>query len=144
MRRKNRLEFLWVLGACVLSVGLLSTAGAQSSGQGAPIENTMPLADYQKVISQGPQKMIAGLEVVPHSLKGRFVGFKLVRILAHSPLANSQLILVGDVILSVNDHALERPDQFMRAWEALAKAKRLDVRVLRGDVRLHYRWTLVP
>ena len=42
------------------------------------------------------------------------------------------------------DYGLERPDQFMRAWEALAKAKRLDVRVLRGDARLHYRWTLVP
>lgn len=133
--------FVYVLFAVLT---LSPIAVAQSSAHIAPIENTMARADYQKVISQGPQKMIASIQVAPHSIKGRFVGFKLVQVLAHSPLATSQTIVVGDVILSVNGHSLERPDQFMRAWEDLSKAKGLEVHLLRGDKRVHYRWSFLP
>ena len=108
------------------------------------IETQLQRSDLTALIKQGPQALIASVDVNPHSVKGRFVGYKIVGAKASSLMANSQTVQVGDVILSVNGHSLERPDQFMRAWEGLGKKKQITVAVLRGVQRIVFRWNLTP
>ena len=76
--------------------------------------------------------------------QGRFVGYRLVGVAADSPMASSQNIRPGDIIVSVNKESLERPEQFMRAWDVIRDASSLDVLILREKQRYLYRWKLIP
>ena len=125
-------------------VALALPASAVSAQQETVIDSTMQRAVFKAIMARGPQQFIAGLKVKPHSVRGRFVGFKLVGHTPESPVARSTNIRVGDVILSVNGHSLERPDQFMRAWETIQTAKSLEIRLLRAADRFRYRWTFLP
>ena len=134
-----RLAIMGLLSVLSFASGLAHAAESPSS-----VENTLPRAQLLQLIQKGPQALIASVEVVPHSVKGQFVGFKITAAQATSPMANSQTIQVGDVLLSVKGHSLERPDQFMRAWGSLAKRKIISVKILRGTQRMQYRWVVTP
>ena len=136
----NRAAALTILAL----IGFTTPSAAQPSKAETTVERTMPKSALKAILKRGPQRLIASVRVQPHSAKGRFLGFKLVGHTASSPLASSETIAVGDVILTVNGLAVERPDQFMRAWESIRAAKSLSIRVLRGDKKIRYRWTLVP
>lgn len=107
------------------------------------VESELSRAEIQKVFDRGPQRFIAGLQVDPHLVKGKFVGFRIAGFTADGPLVNSRSVLPGDVVLRVNREPLERPEQFMRAWEVAQKADRLEVLLLRGTERILYRWKYV-
>jgi S1-C subfamily serine protease len=108
------------------------------------VEGTMSRSLLDEVVAQGPQRLIATLQVEPHMVKGRFIGYRIVGLSADSPLLNSRSVLPGDVIMSVNREPIERPEQFMRAWEVVQNAKRLQVTLMRGSEHLRYRWKLLP
>ena len=96
------------------------------------------------VIDRGAQRLIASIQVAPHLLEGRFVGFRIVGVGREAPFVNSSAIRPGDVILRVNQEPIERPEQFMRAWELVKQASNLEIALLRGDQHLLYRWAIVP
>ena len=108
------------------------------------MEGELFKADVQKVLERGPQRFIASLRVAPHMNGKRFVGFRIDGFAPDSPLVNSRGVQPGDVILKVNREPVERPDQFMRAWEVVKGADTLEVEMLRAGQRLLYRWTLIP
>lgn len=93
-------------------------------------------------LALGPQRFIASVHVTPLMKGRRFLGFQLAQIKPGSPLMGSQNIRVGDVIISVNKMPVERPDQFMKAWESLASVKQLDVKLRRAGQTLVYRWQI--
>ena len=106
------------------------------------VEKTMARSVLNAVIAKGPQRLIATLQVQPHMVKGRFMGYRLMSFSPDSPLVNSDTVRPGDVIVSVNKERIERPEQFMRAWEVVANTKSLKVTILRGLERIEYRWRL--
>ena len=106
------------------------------------VEKTMARGVLDAVIAKGPQRLIATLQVQPHMVNGRFLGYRLVSVSPDSPLVNSDTVKPGDVIVSVNKERIERPEQFMRAWEVVSNAKRLSVSIIRGQKRIQYRWRL--
>ena len=108
------------------------------------IENTMTRAEFEAVHRKGPQRFIATVRVDPVMKKGRFVGYRLVGVSADSPMASSQNIRPGDIVVSVNKESLERPEQFMRAWDVIRDAQSLDIMILRSNQRYLYRWKLIP
>ena len=95
------------------------------------------------VIAKGPQRLIATLRIEPYLIKGRFIGYLISGLTPDSPLLDGDGVRPGDIVLSVNQKPLERPEQFMRAWEAVGKAKVLEVVVLRGSEKIRYRWKLL-
>lgn len=129
----------------LLGMGLTTWAQAKKGEPKATlIEAKMTRAEVAKVIEAGPQRFIASLRVEPHSVGGKFIGYRLSGVTTDGPLVNSQSVLPGDIIISVNREPLERPDQFMRAWEVAKGADVIEVLLLRGPQRLLYRWTLIP
>lgn len=101
-------------------------------------------ATVQAVVKAGAQPFIASVRVAPVMEGARFRGFRLVGIAPGSPLEGSENVRLGDVVVAVNGMAVERPDQFMKAWGSLAKAERIEVKLLRDDQPLVYRWTVGP
>lgn len=111
---------------------------------GIILAGTLERSVVQAVVKAGPQPFIAGVQVAPVMEAGRFRGFRLLEVKATSPLAGSENVRAGDVLVSVNGLPVERPDQFMAAWGKLARAERLEVKLLRGEQPLTYRWTIQP
>ena len=108
------------------------------------IERTLTRLEFSQVMAKGPQRFIATMHLDPHSVKGRFVGWRIGGFAPNSGFVNSQSILVGDIIVSVNGEPLERPEQFMRAWEVVRNASTVTVKLIRGKTRMVYRWTIQP
>ena len=136
----TRICLLVLLGLCFAG----SAHGKKSDAKATLIEGTMTRAEVAKVIEAGPQRFIASLRVEPHIVSGKFIGYRLSGVTTDGPLVNSQSVLPGDIIISVNREPLERPEQFMRAWEVAKSAPNLEVLLLRGTQRLLYRWKLIP
>lgn len=108
------------------------------------IEGQLSRTTVSKVMERGPQRFVAGMRVSAHLVEGRFVGFRIDGFTSDGPLVNSRHILPGDVVLRVNAEPIERPEQFMRAWDVVRDADTLDVLLLRGGQQLRYHWKLVP
>jgi type II secretory pathway component PulC len=130
----------------LLSALLLGPATVAHAAEppAAVIEGTLTRAEVQQVLERGPQRFIAALRVAPVLEKGRFLGFKLLSIAPESPLAAGTSVAAGDVVLAVNEQPLERPEQFMRAWDMVKGADALSVLLLRDGRRLQYRWKIAP
>ena len=121
-----------------------SSAQTQLGAAGQIVERTLSRMEFSQVMEKGPQRFIATMHVDPHLVKGRFVGWRIGGFAPNSGLVNSQSILAGDVIIAVNDEPLERPEQFMRAWEVVRNASAITVKLIRGKKRMVYRWTIKP
>ncbi len=141
------------LFAAVLLAPLCSPADALSAPKGAAvapfagevIDGKLSKAAAQAVFARGPQPFIASLRVkAAFDAAGRFAGFQIVQIHSDSPLAGSESVRPGDVVTRVNGLPIERPEQFMTAWEKARSADRLEIDLRRGDSWHRYRWAFVP
>lgn len=126
-----------------------ATVAPQPPGSDAPpgvpvMSSTLPRAAFEAVMAGGPQRVVAAVDVQPALVGRRFVGFRLVRIRPEGVLRDCTSLLPGDVIVSVNRESLERPEQFMRAWEVVQNAGAIEVEVERQGRRFLHRWTLTP
>ncbi len=137
---------MYVAGMRILALCLLSAfaLAAEAEVKVKVVEGQLSRRTLEQVMERGPQRFVAGLRVSPHLVAGRFVGFRIDGFTADGPLVNGRSILPGDVIVSVNQEPIERPEQFMRAWDVVKRADALRVRLLRGAQQLEYRWKLVP
>ena len=108
------------------------------------IEATLSRSEFDAAIARGPQRIVAAVEVTPALDHGRFVGFQIVRFRPDADLAGCQSLQPGDVLISVNRESLERPEQFMRAWDVVKAASALEVEILRAGQRQIYRWRIAP
>lgn len=106
------------------------------------VESQLSKQTVEQVLDAGPQKLIAGLRVEGHRALGKFVGFRIVKVLPDGPLSDMEALKVGDIIITVNGQSVERPDHFMKIWEGVRKRDTLEVRILRGVQPLVYRWNL--
>ncbi len=116
---------------------------AHSAPKSRVIEKTMAKSELEAVVARGAQRFIATLRVEPHMVGGRFIGYQIAGFTADSPLLRGDSIRAGDVIISVNEESLERPEQFMKAWKVASSAKVLQVTLLRSGEKLRYRWRLM-
>ena len=126
------------LALLICSLGLL--IGAKP----LVVNGQLSKADVQGVLEQGPQSMVASVQVEPFKENGRFLGFKLISAAANSVLARSQTIMIGDILISVNGYSLERPGQFMAAWDSIGRQSKLLIRVRRGRENIEFRWVIKP
>jgi type II secretory pathway component PulC len=130
----------WIFHALLLA----PSAGTPAAPPVPTVESTLTRSAFDAAIARGPQRIVASVEVRPALDRGRFLGFQIVRWLPDGDLRDCTSILAGDVIVSVNRESLERPEQFMRAWEVVKTATALEVEVLRAGQRLLYRWKIEP
>lgn len=87
---------------------------------------TIRRAEFNAVLARGPQAFIRKIRVRPALRRGRrFYGWRVVSYDGPGP------IRPGDIVTRVNGRPVERPDQFMNVWRDLARADKLEVRLIR-------------
>lgn len=93
-------------------------------------------------LERGPSWFIRQVRVQPVLLGESFYGFRLRAIFPDYPEFAEDAIRAGDIVQRVNGMPIERPDQFMTAWESLAEASHLSVRVVRDGKALLVTWLI--
>lgn len=106
----------------------MSTAAPVS----APPLTEVSRADVDQVLSGGIGRFLQEVTLDAELNSGKFVGFKILRFTNREKWQGVG-IEVGDVITSVNELPIERPEQAYEAFIALRGRKSLDVTYLRGD-----------
>jgi hypothetical protein len=154
LHRGDSLRCRW-LAYGLLAVGLLAVAGCgrpkeaedphvvESAGlpdadTKAPVLESVdtPLTELErakvvKAVDEGLGHFLQGVELEASLKDGRFEGFRIVRFAVPEDWRGVG-ILVGDVITSINDLPIERPEQAHAAFVALRTAPALEVGYLRA------------
>jgi hypothetical protein len=96
------------------------------------------------VLDAGPGQFLRQFEVTSALDNGDFVGWQLVQFLdEQSPLRELDLVQ-GDILIALNGSPLSRPDQLMKAWDALRTANLLTCDLLRGAMKFQIIFTIDP
>ena len=98
-------------------------------------------ADLKTVVQNGMPRLLAQARLVPHKVGGRFVGFQLKRIKSGSMIERAGF-RSGDVIISVNQEAIGRPEQMMHTLSLLPYAQTLSVQFERGGIQRVWTWLI--
>jgi hypothetical protein len=105
---------------------------------------TIARARLLAVLDAGPPSFLRQLEVAPRMSGDRFVGWELVQVVdPQSPLYDVDLA-PGDVLLSVNDQPISRPDQLQLLWDSLRTANELTAQLWRGAGKLELAFAIEP
>jgi type II secretion system protein C len=103
---------------------------------------TIQRAALDDVLSRTLPVFLSKVSVEPDLVEGRFVGFRVTE-LRDPNLFDSVDLQPGDTIVSVNGHAIERPEQAFEVWSALRVASELTVDVLRDGQPRQLRYPIV-
>ena len=87
----------------------------------------LPRAVVLATVSQGLGAFLGRLQTEPALVNGRFRGWKVVRLADQDPLWNGVDLGPGDIVTAVNKRPIERPEQALSAFQALAVDSELRV-----------------
>ncbi|MDD9944019.1 MAG: hypothetical protein OXU20_23450 [Myxococcales bacterium] len=95
---------------------------------------TIPRATLVQVLSAGIPRFLQRVPVERFPDSGRFLGWRLLSLFEDQPeIAQQSVVQPGDVIVRVNRHSIERPEQFASVWQSLAGGSEIVFDILRGD-----------
>lgn len=92
--------------------------------------------EYEQVLKGGLQKVMRWYYVKPAYKGSAFVGFQVEEVLKEE-LKRGPL-KPGDVIVSINDLPVERPEHAMAVWRGLWNKKSLELVLIRKGKKLVY------
>jgi type II secretory pathway component PulC len=113
-------------------------AGAPTIVEGSDI----PRAALLAVLSGGVGRFLQRVQLEPALDKGRFVGWRLVRLFDDAQ-AGQGALKPGDTLLRVNGQSIERPEQFKNVWDSLATESQLILQVDRAGQKSEIRHRIV-
>lgn len=94
---------------------------------------TIARTALQAVLAQGVGRFLQRVRVEAQRSDGRFEGWRLHALFESEPaLREASLLRPGDLVLRVNNHSVQRPEQFLAVWESLATAGEINIDVVRG------------
>jgi hypothetical protein len=132
-------------------MGATDTGGGESLGtmrEAPPLPaeldgGAITRPELQAVLSEGIPRFLRKVHTEPMlNAKGRFVGWRLLSLFPDDPRGAAWVIRPGDVVLRVNGHGIERPEQFQNVWNSMATSSELVVQVLRGDQTSEIRYRI--
>jgi hypothetical protein len=91
---------------------------------------------YERVLKEGLPKVMQWYWLEAHKNRGRFVGFKIKEIYREDVKGGP--IRVKDVLLSINDLPIERPEHAQSIWRGLWSKRELKIELLRDGKRMIY------
>lgn len=140
-----------VLASLVLAGSLAACGGSRSrpaavaAGPAAPIElrdDQLLRSDVIATLSAGPGAFLGKLEVEPKLVAGKFAGWRILAMRDQEAWSKVDLA-PGDVVTSINGYPLERPEQALVPWRALAIAPELKVAYEREGQPRELHWEIV-
>jgi S1-C subfamily serine protease len=101
--------------------------------------------ELQRATGPGPAYLLRQLGPEPFRHDGHFIGWEITQLFPDDPelCAPGCDLAIGDVILGVNGHRLQTPQDLSDAFEALPGWTRLDVQSLRDGQRRHVTYTVL-
>lgn len=109
-----------------------------------PREGTATRAAVDAVLDASPGALLKGIEVEALRPGGTFAGWQLVRVLRKdSPVAMVD-VKPGDVLLGVNGHTLETPQDLSALWAELYRADAIEASLERGGEPFTIRYEITP
>ncbi|MDH5670815.1 MAG: hypothetical protein OEZ06_01615 [Myxococcales bacterium] len=99
----------------------------------------IPRPQLFAVLADGVGRFLQRVQARPHLHKGRFVGWRLIRLFDDEP--RQGVLRPGDTVMRVNGQSIERPEQFKNVWDMMATSSELVLDVRRGAqvAKLRYR-----
>lgn len=127
---------------CVLLFGAPAPVSAPVS---SPIVGVDPaaevaVAELEALLALGPQGVLSATVFEPVVRGRRFIGWRVVAFREGGPLEGTRALGPGDIITRLNGEPLERPEQFMKAWETLRRSDAISLELVRADTPLTLRW----
>lgn len=97
-------------------------------------------AQVKAVLDAGPAEILRGLEVAARRSENGFTGWRLVRFVGDAPPFTGVDVAPGDVLLRVNGHTLESPQDLSALWLELYTAVAIDALIERDGLTfaIHY------
>lgn len=105
---------------------------------------TIDRAALLRVLDAGPGALLRTLEVAPAFENERFVGWRIEQIVDPSSPVLGARLAPGDVVRSINERSLARPEHVLAVWQALRTADELRCEVWRDRTRLALRFAITP
>jgi S1-C subfamily serine protease len=109
---------------------ILAAGDATPGGDDPAQPGTVRRADLDALLAEGPGALLARVETAPEQRAGKFVGFRITGFPGGAPRMID--LRRGDVVIRVNGHGVERPEQFFEAFRTLSGAAEIRFEILRG------------
>jgi len=115
----------------------------------APAEAPVPAAsgtlwraDVRRVLAGSPGAFLGHVEAVPAFASKRFRGWRIVSFFPGDPRLGG-VLRPGDIVVKVNEQAIERPEQFGDVWQAAGSRADLSVDLIRDGNPARLSWRVV-
>lgn len=124
--------------APVAAIGTPSVSGEKKPDPiGSPKMAVIQRRELMTYFRRGAQEFIQTVQVRPAFRRGRFLGWRILGYQGPGPVHR------GDIVMRVNGQGLERPEEFMTAWNGLPSRATLIIEMLRGAKPLVLRYQIV-
>lgn len=123
----------------VEEVGRSSSVDAGQAGESAP---EVAQGDVKAFMTRGPSFALTQIVVDPVHGKSGFVGYKLVSATSDAQAFLRPQVKLGDVITHLNGVRIERPDDYLRAWNALKDTGVIRIDFLRDETASVATWAV--
>ena len=120
---------------------LLERAAPASKNTVARARGVITRGEINVAVKGGIPQLLAQARTTPARREGRFYGFTLREIQASS-LVERAGFRAGDVIISVNDEPIGRPEQMMHVLSILPFAQNLIIRFERQGITREWTWLI--
>ena len=100
---------------------------------GRPVVTTSELG---AVVAGGPGRLLSYVRVSPAFRSSRFLGHRIEELLTDDPRFRAPHLRKGDVILRINGFRVERPEQYIKAFESLKGAREISFDLFRDEKRV--------
>ena len=92
--------------------------------------------ELEAVVAGGPGRLLSYLRVSPAFRSSRFLGYRILEILTADPRFGPPHLLTGDIVLRANGFRVERPEQYIKAFESLKGAREISLDLFRDEKRV--------
>ena len=93
-------------------------------------------AEVEQAVAAGAGSLLGYVQVQPYSMRRRFLGFEIIRLLTDDPRFLPPHLRPGDVVLQINGIRLKQPGNLYDALMALQTASELEFDIWRNEKRI--------
>jgi len=104
---------------------------------------TLLRGEVNRTLDAAPGAFLRRITTEARLKQGRFAGWRIVAFSPRDQIFSDGPLKTGDVIVKVNGHSLERPDDLIELWQAMRSAPSLTVEVERNGILSTLRWTIL-
>jgi hypothetical protein len=126
--------------------GLYTEPGVRTEAPPVDIEvaqYAVKRADLEGFLAQGPRHVLGLVQVQPAFKGSQFIGYELMSFSPDLAERFKQRLQTGDVVVSVNQQSIARPEDYMSVWRSLRDQNNITLTVLRQGQPVDVAWPII-